>query len=58
MEQSFGCSYKKHMSMGKTISNTIGIGSGRKARSRHIPYYNQDVKFETADPAALKVKTR
>ena len=44
--------------MGKTISNTIGIGSGRKARSRHIPYYNQDVKFETADPAELKVKTR
>lgn len=46
--------------MGKTIYNTIGIGSGSKkrARSRHVPYLNQDIQFETADPAALKVKTR
>ena len=56
---------QEHMSdnirtMGKTISNTIGIGSGAKSRSRsrHVPYLNQNVQFETADPAALKVKTR
>ena len=44
--------------MGKTISNMIGIGSGRKTRVKHIPYYNQNVKFETADPAALNVRDK
>ena len=57
---------QEHMSdnirtMGKTISNTIGIGSGgskRKTRIRHIPYLNQNIQFETADPAGLKVRDK